>query len=477
VLVLPPEIEGAFSGTVVGGLVQPLGPDPQVVLGFQCQTLFDCQSYNPSTVDWSLVYSTTKSLMQCEKRIANMVIRTCFHESGAVHPSDPASGPNASGFCTREHRRPENTQHNFFDHAMTFVHSIAKKTGASPMDALSVACFVAYEVTGGDKFVANVGSIRLGRCDKTAASSAMDPANLLPAADLAIVPFLQFWANTGFQMDEAAALMTTHTLMDGKGVNMHFFDLEYVHLLAHDFNKLGYRCDATKLTNLLNPFPGSPTNPVNANEVVMGFTHIDLGANLNFKIAQLWPFPFLPEIPPLPCKCYDPVLGGDQTRELGGWVFTVNDCNVWRACQRFNDPANFINSTFPIGNISPADLSNVQAYCAAFKTFSTDDSNLYTALMRATHRLTGSAIWSGPSNGGTTTVDYGLLKASSPVPNLCVHKTPCSTTVAGGCASTGTCHLQHCQQHIVNTNHTASVGKTVDCFVDAAIDAIVKLQA
>ncbi len=85
-------------------------------------------------------------LYPIQKRVANFLIRACFHEAGALKLSDPSSGPNFSGFCSREHRRPENTGHNFFDHAMGVITAIAKRTGASNMDTVAVGCFVAYEV-------------------------------------------------------------------------------------------------------------------------------------------------------------------------------------------------------------------------------------------------------------------------------------------------------------------------------------------
>lgn len=42
-----------------------------------------------------------------QKRLADFMIRTCFHEAGSLKLSDPSSGPNLAGFCSRDNRRPE----------------------------------------------------------------------------------------------------------------------------------------------------------------------------------------------------------------------------------------------------------------------------------------------------------------------------------------------------------------------------------
>lgn len=155
------------------------------------------------------------------------------------------SGPTSSMFCTRgEHRRPENTNHNFNDHAIGVISAIAKRLGASHMDTMALGCFVAYETSGGRNLTQALNTLDLGRCDKTTKVNAgvndpvlEDPAGILPAADEQAPSFLAYWKNRGFTAPEAAALMTTHTLLDTKLINMHEYDLEYVNLFAFNFNE------------------------------------------------------------------------------------------------------------------------------------------------------------------------------------------------------------------------------------------------
>ncbi len=79
-------------------------------------------------------------------------------------------------------------------------------------------------MAGGTEFTADLETLRVGRCDKGSETTAppadlADPPAVLPSAGAKPDEFLGFWSSIGFPAEEAAALMTTHTLIDAKTVS------------------------------------------------------------------------------------------------------------------------------------------------------------------------------------------------------------------------------------------------------------------
>ena len=405
-------------------------------------------------MDWSDVYAALREIMRCEKRVANFIIRTCFHESGNVQPASvrggKGSGANNSGFCSSEHRRVENTGHSFFDHSMAIVAAVANETGASTMDTLAMACMVAYEVTAGDVATDSVELLRMGRCDKVsdpvAAQVPDDPPNVLPSPFASTDVAMQFWQAQGFAPAEAAALLATHTLVQGKAVNMHYFDLEFVHVFAQNWPALGFNCAIGKqqgATAAASAAAAAASTTVvnlevaNGNVEIAGFTS-DLGRNNHLDIGILYPpvgdLPFTESR----CACFDPQFGGSASQRAGGWPFTQNDCSTWLTC---NDIIH--------GNNVTAYNAYTRSYCEAFVVFSESPDMLWSTLTQATARLLSRGIFTPNSFKPAFYIDYKAIRnaqhasfsvsinddSNNPYGRLCNAnaKTPCSTTVPGGC--------------------------------------------
>ena len=445
------------------GKIYPLGPKPEDFFGFSCQS-GACSDYNPGSVNWTNVYVALYEMMRCEKRIANFVIRTCFHENGNFLPSAKGSGPNTSGFCSGEHRREENTGHSFFDHGMAAITGVSNETGASPMDTLLMGCMVALEVSGGPSMTAAVTNLQMGRCDKTVQKndpppqpSPEDPPGVLPGGEDQTEPFLNFWETHGFAPAEAAALLSTHTLVDGKSLNMHSFDMEFIHTFAQNWKALGFTCRERTSADSQNPIN---LIQFNGNEEIFGFTS-DGGRLANQQIRIAYPLPIVPPKAEKRCICFDPQINSNATLGAGAWTFTINDCNVWLTC-----------SQVLRGNV--AGLSNyTQEYCKAFVTFSNAPTQFKTILTQAITKLLKPAILSPKAK----VINYQNIKrngtaamAADQYGRLCNRdaKTPCVATKVQQCDTTPspahrTCDMSnmktyfHCQAQAVLTNYNPTV--------------------
>jgi hypothetical protein len=410
-----------------------------------------CASYNPLGVQWTRVYAALYEIMACEKRTAGMLIRMYFHEAGNPKPigaaGDGKSGPNLSGMCSNEHRRSENVGRNFFDHSMAMVLAVAKETGASPMDVMAMAAFVAYEVTGGSSLTQSLAHLQVGRCNKAefvdAATPASDPIEVLPAGSASTLSFMTYWQDLGFPAAEAAALMATHTLVDNKVRNMHEFDSEFIDINAQNWAKLGYTC---RLRNVSSDVPSINLTALGGDERITAFTS-DSGRLINQELRATYP-PTRPSVTQTNhnCICFDPQLDGmDESIGRGAWPFTTNDCNVWITC-------NLVRQGLTAGIDQ-----YTQDYCNAFVTFSNSPEVFASTLVAGTARVLSPAIF---VNNAPATINYQAVRAIAHVQRafrqygrLCSSdtETPCNTDTLRGCETATTRLQSHCDPRNVTT--------------------------
>lgn len=143
------------------------------------------------------------------KRVAAMLVRAAFHDAGAH--SNGAGGADGSAMVTgdEQHRGANTNPLKFMPYVRAALWPVVDAHAISWADALQVAGAAAAQFLGKpDTF-----TLKVGRCD-----NATPNPDVLPAANLTYGEFVHYWASVGIEIDDAAALMGSHVIMeDGQG--------------------------------------------------------------------------------------------------------------------------------------------------------------------------------------------------------------------------------------------------------------------